>query len=225
MKKFIRLFMCMLIFITMLTGCQKEVNQLSRPIKGDTVAEIVVKDYGVIYAKLFADAAPKAVENFTTHAKEGYYDGVSFYHIFDSSILETGDPTETGSGGESIWGENFEDEFSPELQPYCGALCMNNTGPDTNGSRFFIVQTNRKYDDELLDQIENSYSIEFNKEARKNYKAVGGTPWFYKLNTVFGQVYQGYGVLNRIARVNKSNRELGIPEDKVIIETIIIVEY
>ena len=72
-------------------------------------------DQGEIDFVLFADQAPKAVENFVTHAKEGYYNGVTFHRVIDDFMIQTGDPTGTGSGGESIWGEPFEDEFSYEL--------------------------------------------------------------------------------------------------------------
>jgi peptidyl-prolyl cis-trans isomerase B (cyclophilin B) len=225
MKRLFLLIVCLLFSVTLLSGCQKKINQLSKPQKGDTIAEIVVQDYGTIYVKLFADGAPKAVENFITHAREGYYNGVSFYRIFEDSILESGDPTGTGNGGVSIWGEDFEDEFNPALQPYYGALCMSNTGPDTNESRFFIVEANQTYKDELLDQIEQKYNIEFNDTARKNYSSVGGAPWFYRLNTVFGQVYQGYEVLTEISKVKKSDEELGVPAEKVTIEKIKIAEY
>lgn len=225
MKKNIILFFCLIMGTLLLTGCRKNVNQLNRPKIGDTVAEISVRNYGAVYFKLFAEAAPKAVENFVTHAQNGYYDGLEFYRIVEDSIIEGGDPTESGNGGESIWGEAFKDEFNPDLQPYHGALCMSNGGPDTNGSRFFIVQASRTYNSELLDQIEHTYNIEFNEQARKVYSKIGGAPWFYHRNTVFGQVYKGYDVLDKIAAVKKTDTEKGVPAEKVIIDKVIIFNY
>ncbi|CED84173.1 peptidyl-prolyl cis-trans isomerase [Phaffia rhodozyma] len=95
---------------------------------------------GDIHFKLFPDQAPKAVENFCTHAKEGYYNGIIFHRIIKKFMLQSGDPLGDGTGGESIWGSEFEDEFDPSLRhdrPY--TLSMANAGPKTNGSQFFIT--------------------------------------------------------------------------------------
>lgn len=224
MKRRITFFVVILLGISLFTGCQKEINQLSKPKSGDTVAEINVRYYGTIYVKFFEKEAPKAVENFVTHAKDGYYDGLSIYKIIENSLIESGDPTNKGSGGESIWGNEFKDEFNPYLQPYYGAMCMVNSGPDKNGSRFFIVQADKTYDDKVLDQIEQTYQVKFNKRARELYGNVGGAPWFYERNTVFGQVYKGFEVLDKIAKVSKSDVELGIPTEKVIIDKINIIK-
>lgn len=224
MKK-ITILIISILSITILAGCHKEINQLAIPKAGDQVAEIVVRDYGSIYIRFFEEEAPKAVENFITHAKEGYYDGQVFYRIIKDSRLETGDPTGNGDGGESIWGEEFKDEFNPYLQPYRGALCMSNLGPNTNKSQFFIVQAGSTFNEEVLEQIELNYDIKFNAKAREIYGEKGGAPWYYKLNTVFGQVYEGYEVMDKIAAVEKKDEEHGIPAKDVVIETIKIFEY
>jgi peptidyl-prolyl cis-trans isomerase B (cyclophilin B) len=224
MKKIISLLLCITVIVTMLSGCSK-VDQLAAPKKGETVAEIVVRDYGSIYVKFFRDQAPKAVENFLTHAKDGYYDGVKFHRIIEDFMIQGGDPTGTGTGGESIWGEYFKDEFSSDLQPYRGALCMANSGTDTNGSQFFLVQSTQTYNEEVLKQIEEQYQISFNDNAKKLYAEVGGTPWLYRLHTVFGQVYEGYDVLDAIAKVKKTNDETGVPAVDVIIDTVKVYEY
>ncbi|ACA82250.1 peptidylprolyl isomerase [Leuconostoc citreum] len=96
---------------------------------------------GDIQVKLFADLAPKTVENFVTHAKNGYYDNGIFHRVIKDFMVQGGDPNGTGMGGESIWGGSFEDEFSHKLRNVRGALSMANAGPNTNGSQFFIVQT------------------------------------------------------------------------------------
>ena len=95
---------------------------------------------GTIRARLFPKEAPKAVENFLTHAREGYYDGLTFHRVINDFMLQGGDPNGDGTGGESIWGRSFEDEPDIELRNYRGALSMANAGPNTNGSQFFIVQ-------------------------------------------------------------------------------------
>jgi peptidylprolyl isomerase len=95
---------------------------------------------GVIEFNLFDSVAPKTCENFITHAKNGYYNGIIFHRIIEQFMIQGGDPTGTGRGGESIWGRPFEDECAPDLafdKP--GLLAMANAGPATNGSQFFIT--------------------------------------------------------------------------------------
>lgn len=90
--------------------------------------------------KLFGKECPKTVENFCVHSKNGYYNGHIFHRVIKGFMIQTGDPTGTGSGGTSIWGEDFQDEFSPNLKhdrPY--TVSMANAGPNTNGSQFFVT--------------------------------------------------------------------------------------
>ena len=95
---------------------------------------------GVIAFELFDSVAPKTCENFITHAKNGYYDGIIFHRVIEQFMIQGGDPTGTGRGGESIWGRPFEDECSPDLAfDKAGLLAMANAGPGTNGSQFFIT--------------------------------------------------------------------------------------
>lgn len=196
--------------------------QFEEPQKGETVAELVIKDYGSIYVKFFKDAAPKAVENFITHGKDGYYDGLSFHRVMNNFMIQGGDPTGTGMGGESIWNKEFEDEFSESLFPYKGALCMANAGPGTNGSQFFIVQAG-PVEEELLTQLETEYQLAIPEEVKTNYFQVGGTPWLHNAHTVFGQTIAGYDVLDKIAAVETDDNNKPLKE--VIIEKINITEY
>jgi len=95
---------------------------------------------GNITLELFPHIAPKAVENFLGHVKDGYYDGLIFHRIIKGFMIQGGDPTGTGRGGESIWHKPFEDEFSPNVTfNKKGLLAMANAGPRTNGSQFFIT--------------------------------------------------------------------------------------
>ncbi|MEJ2497833.1 MAG: peptidylprolyl isomerase [Sulfurovaceae bacterium] len=105
-------------------------------------AQIVVlhTSTGNIELKMFPDIAPKAVENFVTHAKNGYYDGVIFHRVIKGFMIQGGDPTGTGMGGESIWGNDFDNEYGNNVvfdRPFL--LAMANRGPNTNGSQFFIT--------------------------------------------------------------------------------------
>ncbi len=115
--------------------------QLDKPATGEPVA-IMHTSMGDISIRLFPEAAPKAVENFTTHAKNGYYNGLTFHRVMKDFMVQGGDPKGDGSGGESIWGNSFEDEFDKKLVNIRGSLAMANSGVNTNGSQFFINQAN-----------------------------------------------------------------------------------
>lgn len=95
---------------------------------------------GTIEVELYPEVAPKTVENFIGHIKSGYYQGVIFHRVIKDFMIQGGDPTGTGRGGESIWGKNFADECSPDLKfDDVHLLAMANAGPNTNGSQFFIT--------------------------------------------------------------------------------------
>lgn len=94
---------------------------------------------GDIHLRLFPDAAPKAVENFVTHAKTGYYNNTLFHRVIKKFMIQGGDPLGDGTGGESIWGREFEDEFSALKHDKPYTLSMANAGPNTNGSQWFIT--------------------------------------------------------------------------------------
>jgi len=111
---------------------------LSAAVFAQTV--VLQTNKGDIELTLFSDKAPKTVENFVTHVKNGYYDGLIFHRVIKNFMVQGGDPTGTGRGGESIWGKPFEDEFAPNLVfDRAGLLAMANAGPNTNGSQFFIT--------------------------------------------------------------------------------------
>ena len=227
MKKKINLILIItLVGFVFMVGCSNKADyQFSQPEEGDTVAEIIVEDYGSIFVRFFKDETPKAVENFVSLAQDGYYDGLLFHRIIEDFMIQDGDPTGTGAGGESIWGEPFEDEFDENLHPYRGSLCMANSGPSTNGSQFFIVQSSQLYDEKTLGQIEFVYNKEFNDGAKENYSQVGGAPWLYGGHTVFGQVYVGLDIVDEIVKVDKLDPNAGVPAEEIIIETVKVFEY
>ena len=172
-------------------------------------------NHGDMRVKLFPDHAPKTVANFIALSKDGYYDGVIFHRIIKDFMIQGGDPTGTGMGGESIYGESFEDEFSEELYNVRGALSMANAGPNTNGSQFFIVQ--------------NQHLPYSKKEIARGgwpepiaeiYAEQGGTPHLDRRHTVFGQLADeaSYEVLDAIAGVETGAMDK--PVEDVIIETI-----
>jgi len=196
-------------------------NQLGLPENNETKI-IMHTNMGDIKIRLFNGKTPKTVENFVTHAKNGYYDGLIFHRIINNFMIQGGDPLGNGTGGESIWGEAFEDEFTPELHNLRGALSMANAGPNTNGSQFFIVQANSVSDD-LVEQMEMAPEEIFPTEVIDAYKQNGGTPWLDFHHTVFGQVYEGMDVVDRIAAV-KVDYFSNKPFEDVTIDSITVEE-
>ena len=184
---------------------------------GDTLATIKT-NMGEIKIKLFPAEAPKTVENFITHAKNGYYDGLIFHRVIKDFMIQGGDPTGTGMGGESVCEHSFEDEFDVKLHNIKGALSMANAGPNTNGSQFFIVQAD-SVPGNMLEQMKEMPES-FPEDIVKAYEEKGGTPWLDFRHTVFGQVVEGIEVVDNIANVKVGPADK--PVDDVIIETITV---
>lgn len=209
-------------------------------------AEVIVMktSKGTIKMRLFPEKAPKTVENFVTHAKEGYYDGLTFHRVINGFMIQGGDPLGNGTGGESIWGKPFEDEFDVELRNFRGALSMANAGPSTNGSQFFIVQEKTVTEDYLkaleeardnneeemgvtigdefytLSQLYPESVMEYYREhgGAVHLEYVYGNPY-----TIFGQVIEGMDVVDAIAGVEVD--ENSKPLEDVIINSITFEPY
>ena len=164
--------------------------------------------------ELFPEVAPKTVENFVTHAKNGYYNGVIFHRVIEDFMIQGGDPTGTGMGGESIYGRTFEDEFSREAFNLYGTLSMANAGPNTNGSQFFIV-TAKQVPAQMLKQLKDGGWPE---EIVEEYAKVGGTPWLDHRHTVFGRVVEGMDVVLKIEGVERNAQDC--PLEDVVIESM-----
>ncbi|EJN95176.1 bifunctional Cof-type HAD-IIB family hydrolase/peptidylprolyl isomerase [Streptococcus ratti] len=195
---------------------EKEVQFPQLNVNDINVPTATIKtNHGDLTVKLFPEQAPKTVANFIGLAKKGYYDGVVFHRIIKDFMIQGGDPSGTGMGGESIYGQPFEDEFSEELYNLRGALSMANAGPNTNGSQFFIVQNqNFPYSAEELERGGWPQAI------AAAYADNGGTPHLDRRHTVFGQLADqaSYEVLDKIAALSTDGSDRPLTE--VIIETI-----
>ncbi len=210
------------------------------PKAGETVATLHTNK-GDISVRFFPEYAPKAVENFITHAKDGYYNGVIFHRVINNFMIQGGDPQGTGTGGESIWGGSFENEVTYNLRNFRGALCMANAGGiDTNGSQFFIVQ-NPDIGDEAKTQLEEMRGMKdqvffehpdigtltlgdvYTDEVIDEYINNGGYPSLDGNYTVFGQVYAGMDVVDAIAAVETNDSDK--PLEDIVIESIEVSEY
>lgn len=193
-----------------------EFPQLNLETVENEVKAVLRTNRGDITVKLFPEIAPKAVENFMSLAKKGYYNGIIFHRVIPGFMIQGGDPTGSGMGGESIWGEPFEDEFSVKAFNLNGALSMANAGPNTNGSQFFIVSA-QSTPENMLDQME---AAAYPAEIIAAYKEKGGTPWLDQRHTVFGQVVEGMDTVYDIQNVQRGFQDK--PVHDVVIEEIAI---
>ena len=193
-------------------------KQMAMPNSGDTVAIMHIKDYGDVKFKFFEDVAPKAVENFLTHAREGYYNGLTFHRVINEFMIQGGDPEGDGTGGESIWGEGFGTELDYTLVPYRGSLCMAMSSlPNSIGSQFFITQAH--YSEDMYSYLKNSLPV----SLMNQYKEYGGYLSLYMQYTVFGQVYEGMDIIDKIAAVETDENDKPITD--VVIESIEVTTY
>jgi peptidylprolyl isomerase len=135
------LFMgALLLCSTTVVGAEKSKIKGEKAKMTNNPVVVMETNQGTIEIQLYPDVAPKACENFIKLAQKGYYNGIIFHRVIKRFMIQGGDPTGTGRGGESIWGKPFEDEFTEKLtfnKP--GILAMANAGPNTNGSQFFIT--------------------------------------------------------------------------------------
>ena len=146
---------------------------------------VLETNQGKIVIKLFADIAPKTVENFIGLIQKGYYDGIIFHRVIKGFMIQGGDPAGTGMGGESVWGKAFEDEVSSSAKfDRKGLLAMANAGPNTNGSQFFIT--------------------------------VAPAPWLNMRHTIFGEVVEGYDVVERIENCRTEGQDRPLSEQKIV---------
>mgnify|MGYP001454428491 FL=1 len=173
--------------------------------KDEDIRAIMKTGMGDIELVLFPEIAPKAVENFIKLAEDGYYDGVIFHRVIEDFMIQGGDPTGSGMGGESIYGHSFEDEFDLNYRNFYGALSMANAGPSTNGSQFFIV-TAKDIPENIFQQMEE-FGEEggYPEEVIAGYKELGGAFWLDFKHTVFGQVIAGMDVVEEISKVKRDH--------------------
>ncbi|MDO4200343.1 MAG: peptidylprolyl isomerase [Clostridia bacterium] len=213
--------------------------QLEKPSENEEIA-VVKTNKGSFKIRFFPQEAPKTVENFKGLAKKGYYNGIIFHRVIKDFMIQGGDPTGTGTGGESIWGKDFEDEFSPNLFNITGALSMANRGPNTNSSQFFINNQNPEAFGGW-ENFENAYNVykshpkeftkryggtldmsKINDDIKNLYEKNGGSPYldgYYNTakrgHTVFGQIFEGMDTINAISDSETDNMDKPIEEIKI----------
>ena len=229
MKKFLSLLLAGVMALTMMTGCQQETNtpaetpaapaestdfpQLNDKPAKETEVAVIETEAGTFKMCFYPEYAPKAVENFLTHAKDGYYDGLTFHRIIQNFMIQGGDPAGNGTGGESIWGEGFGEEIVENLRHFRGAVCMAKSSlPNSQGSQFYIVD-GIEIGDDLLQQMKDA---EWPQEVIDGYKTLGGYPFLDYGYTVFGQVFEGMDVVDTLIdnAVTEDDNGTVLPENQ-----------
>ena len=189
--------------------------QLTNEVSKNEIEVHITTTLGLIKVKVFPDLAPKAVENFITHSKDGYYDETTFHRVLANFMIQGGDPKGDGTGGESIWGEPFETEISPQLFHIRGALAMaKTTAPVSIGSQFYIVQN-------PVDVSASADPSTTPDDILEAYTS-GGYPSLDQHYTVFGQVIEGMDVIDAISEIETDS--LDKPLQEVKIESIDVID-
>ncbi|SHK03600.1 peptidyl-prolyl cis-trans isomerase B (cyclophilin B) [Hathewaya proteolytica DSM 3090] len=200
----------------------EELIQFKEPKDGESIA-VLETSMGKIKLMLFPSEAPKAVENFTKLIEKKYYDGIIFHRVIKDFMIQGGDPTGTGTGGESIYGKGFDYEVTPKLHHFRGTLAMAHSSlPASNGSQFYIVQGTEVLQD-TVDQMKKIGGESFTDPVIEQYKKVGGVPQLDYQYTIFGQVIEGMDVVDKIAAVETSKDKTSL--DKPLKEVKIIKAY
>ena len=192
-----------------------------QPVNPGEMIAVMETSKGTIRIRLFPDHAPLTVQNFVGLIEEGFYDGRNFHRVIHNFMLQAGAVNPDGAGGESIFRDAngnpmpFEDEFSPYLWHFRGALSMANPGvPNANLSQFFIVQNNA-LPPEWIDQIRAGG---FPEEVVEIYAQYGGSPHLDWRHSIFGHVIEGMDVVDAIAAVETT----GPPADRPLEDILII---
>ncbi len=202
---------------------ESSLAQLSGPKQGDPVA-VFDTDKGQIRAVLYPDLAPMAVENFTSLAQEGFYNGKAFHRVLYGFVAQSGDADGSGRSGRTIWkNKPYPKEALGQLYHFSGALCAA-FSPDaavSGGSQFYFVQAlPDSVGEELAAQLE---AAGLPQPVRDAYGAAGGLPYLDNTDTVFGQVYEGMDVIDSIALVDTD--EAGKPTEEILIKTVTVETY
>ncbi len=243
------LALLMAVSLVMLAGCgggsgassapeSEDPNAVPEPklVQFDAIPEgtelvIMETSMGDITIRLFPEEAPKAVENFLTHAKNGFYNGLKFDKVMAHFMIRSGDPTNTGMDmGKSIWADQprFPAELPYNLWHFTGALAYYNDsvndGPMENGSQFFIVSGQ-----ELTPEFFKEAQDIFPENVIQKYLEVGGQPGLDTHYTVFGQVVDGMDVLLEISQSETQTLapegDITVPRDGVPVEEILITGF
>ena len=227
-KKLLSLVLIVILSVSLVScGGKKEgngekvtssVRQLNSPKEGDTVVTIVTSK-GTIKAVIYNDLVPNTAQNFIDLAESGYYDGMIIHKTIGNFVMQLGDKTLKGDGGESFSGKGVAPEYTDDLHGFTGSLGMVVYGDGLQYSQFFITAG---------DSISDAYvsamqEAEYPSDVIDAFKKLGGQPQFDYVYTIFGQVYEGLDVVKDIAsqKTDKYNR----PKKDITVKSVSISTY
>lgn len=250
-KKFISALMCLSLALSF-AGCEKEegknttaddsvslgenaqneenqtadsdkIINFTEPVEGEEIAILDITGYGQVKIKLFPEQCPRGVENFKALIKKGYYDGVTFHRVIKDFMIQGGDPTGTGSGGSSIWGQGFQQEINNSLRHFSGAVSYATASDKLNNSQFFIVTGLESVPEQHFQNLEDQYGKTYPDAVMDFYAEKGGYPFLDGDYEVFGQVIEGLDICFKIAEQQTDASDK--PTEDVIINYAILKEY
>lgn len=199
------------------------VLNFTEPVEGEQIAVFDIEGYGQIKIKLFPEQCPKGVENFEFLINSGYYDGITFHRIIKDFMIQGGDPTGTGSGGESKWRKGFEQEINSGLRHFSGAVSYATASDKLNGSQFFIVTGMTNIDEDHFTSLLQQYNKEYPDSVKELYYEKGGYPFLDGDYEVFGQVIEGLDICFEISNIATDASDK--PTEDVVINYAKLEEY
>ena len=215
---------------------------------GDYVARIDFKDFGSISVNIYASASKQAADDFVRLANAGYYNGHSVKTVIDdyAVLISAGDDDEAGAGAEAAETSagdtqigpdtetaNFADGINSDFYPFRGALCITDSGKGISADQFMIVTSDTEFLTELetllayrkitpAEYYKTAYGTELDEETLSLFEKYGGAPWLYGHCIVFGQVSEGFDVLEAISGVEVEDGNTYSPLEDIIIESVSI---
>lgn len=198
-----------------------KLEQVQMPIKGENIA-VIKTNMGEIKMRLFPEIAPKAVENFTSLTKEGFYNGMNFSRIEENFLIQIGE-NEEYSGGKSIFGDFYEDELDLSYRHITGSVGLAKQEENKNSSHFYIIVQDG-IDEEYMEEMKELDEEGYPNEVIKAYEALGGIPRLDLRFTIFGQVFYGMDTVKKLNEIiiNPITKE---PMEDIKIESIEIINY
>ncbi len=215
-----------------LTACERNqieldnetIRNFTPPQQGEDIVVLTIRDYGDVKIKLFPDATPKGVENFTTLVKNGFYDELIFHRIIENFMVQGGDPKGNGTGGVDAWGsENgFEQTISPDLHHFTGAVAYAIGSDKLNKSQFYIV-TGNLCDDNYFEMLSSQAGLTYSGAVKALYGQVGGYPSLDGGYEIFGQVFDGMDHILEMQKVATDGNDK--PKSQIQIEKAEVIPY
>lgn len=195
--------------------------QFTHPAAGDTIA-VFDTSAGIFKAVLFPDEAPQAVQNFTTLAGQGFYNGLTVTRVEKDFVVEAGQGAD--GRGTTIWnGSRYPMEVTDQLHHYAGALCAATDASGQCASVFYVMESLPGGDSVTQELVDQMNAASYRAEVVAAYQTAGGAPYLDYTDTVFGQVYEGMDIVDNIAQTAVDENQK--PTEAITIHSVSIETY